>query len=82
MSEKCFTCRRANLNGTDIETLISSHLKTTDGLAVDWIGKNLYWTDTGTDVIEVAKLSGQYRRTLIKDDLDQPRAVAVYPQKG
>lgn len=26
---------------------MSSNLETTDGLAVDWIGRNLYWTDTG-----------------------------------
>lgn len=74
--------RCANLNGSVMDTVISSGLKTTDGLAVDWIGKNLYWTDTGMDVIEVAAVNGRYRRTLIREDLDQPRAIAVYPQKG
>ena len=39
--------RRANLNGTGVETVVSDNLKTTDGLAVDWLGRNLYWTDTG-----------------------------------
>ncbi len=39
--------RRANLNGTGMETVISKELTTADGIAVDWIAKNLYWTDTG-----------------------------------
>ena len=70
------------LNGTGVETVIQSGLKTTDGLAVDWLAANLYWTDTGTDVIEVARLNGEHRRTLISQDLDQPRAIALHPQKG
>lgn len=39
--------RRSNLDGTGPETIISKNLDTTDGLAVDWIGRNLFWTDTG-----------------------------------
>ena len=31
--------------------MISENLETTDGLAVDWIANNLFWTDTGIFVI-------------------------------
>ena len=41
-------CRRADLNGSSMETVISTELTTADGIGVDWIAKNLYWTDTGT----------------------------------
>ena len=40
--------RRADLNGSNMETVISTELTTADGIGVDWIAKNLYWTDTGT----------------------------------
>lgn len=40
-------CRRANFDGSESKVIVSSNLETTDGLAVDWIGRNLYWTDTG-----------------------------------
>jgi hypothetical protein len=33
-----------------------------DGVAVDWVARNLYWTDTGTDRIEVARLTGAFRK--------------------
>ncbi|XP_070199995.1 low-density lipoprotein receptor-related protein 4-like isoform X2 [Littorina saxatilis] len=75
--------RRATLNGSGwMETVVSKHLATTDGLAVDWIARNLYWMDSGRDVIEVARLDGSSRKTIIDEDLDEPRAVALFPQKG
>ncbi|KAM8806535.1 low-density lipoprotein receptor-related protein 2 [Eudromia elegans] len=53
-----------------------------DGLAVDWVGRHLYWTDAGTNRIEVAKLDGRYRKWLIFSLLDQPAAIAVNPKLG
>uniref|UniRef100_A0A8C3C9S1 Low-density lipoprotein receptor-related protein 2 n=1 Tax=Cairina moschata TaxID=8855 RepID=A0A8C3C9S1_CAIMO len=53
-----------------------------DGLAVDWVGRHLYWTDSGTNRIEVAKLDGRYRKWLIFSLLDQPAAIAVNPKSG
>ena len=32
-----------------------------DGIAVDWVGRNLFWTDSGTDRIEVSILNGTSR---------------------
>ena len=57
-------------------------LMTTDGLAVDAIGRKIYWTDTGTNRIEVANLDGSMRRVLIWQNLDSPRAIALYNEKG
>ncbi|XP_031410157.1 low-density lipoprotein receptor-related protein 2-like [Meleagris gallopavo] len=43
---------------------------------------HLYWTDAGTNRIEVAKLDGRYRKWLIFSLLDQPAAIAVNPKRG
>lgn len=74
--------RRANLDGSGMETVISQGLKTTDGLAVDWVARNMYWTDTGRNTIEVARLDGTSRKVLVNNSLDEPRAIAVFPSKG
>ncbi|MED6276189.1 Low-density lipoprotein receptor- protein 2 [Characodon lateralis] len=53
-----------------------------EGIAVDWVGRHIYWTDSGTNRIEVAKLDGRYRKWLIHTDLDQPAAIVVNPSLG
>lgn len=46
---------------------------------VSFILRHIYWSDSGTNRIEVAKLDGRYRKWLIHTDLDQPAAIAVNP---
>lgn len=43
---------------------------------------NIYWTDQGFDVIEVARLNGSFRYVVISQGLDKPRAITVHPAKG
>ena len=64
------------------EVLFSQNVQTPDGLAVDIVGRNLYWTDTGTDKLEVSKLDGSYRKALIASGLDQPRDIILDVNKG
>lgn len=59
-----------------------SGLVTTDGLAVDAEGRKIFWTDTGTNRIEVANLDGSMRKVLVWRNLDSPRAIALYHQMG
>ena len=42
----------------------------------------MYWTDTGTNRIEVSRLNGSARRVLIDENLDEPRAIVLDPTKG
>ena len=49
---------------------------------MDWLGRNIYWTDSWLDTIEVAMLNGSHRRTLISSDLVDPRAIIVDPPSG
>ncbi|GLH14008.1 Putative vitellogenin receptor [Gryllus bimaculatus] len=69
-----------NLSHTEV--IVSSNLTTPDGLAVDWIADNIYWTDAGRKVLEVARLDGTSRKTVIWEGLDEPRALAIFPRKG
>ena len=62
-----------------VEVLVHIDLDTPDGIAVDWINKKLYWTDTGNDMIEVADFDGNNRLQLVKAGLEEPRAIVVHP---
>ena len=62
--------------------VIASGMEQPDGLACDWIGEKIYWTDAETKRIEVSELDGSSRKVLIWGDLDQPRAIAVDPHQA
>lgn len=61
---------------------MGTSLESPAGLAVDWAGQNLYWTDAGNDRIEVSRLDGTLRSVLLWQDLDQPRDIVVDPRSG
>ena len=69
-------------NATSLKTLFHCNVQTPDGLAIDHVGRNIYWTDTGTNRIEVGRLDGTRRRVLIKEGLDQPRAIVLDEKNG
>ena len=46
---------RINTDGSGMEYVITTGLNRPHGIAVDWVGRNLFWTDMGTKLIEVNK---------------------------
>lgn len=52
------------------QVLHSSTVRNPDGLAIDWVGRNLYWCDKTTDTIEVSRLDGRYRLVLLREGLE------------
>uniref|UniRef100_A0A8D0H854 LDL receptor related protein 1 n=1 Tax=Sphenodon punctatus TaxID=8508 RepID=A0A8D0H854_SPHPU len=67
---------------TSFEVVIQYGLATPEGLAVDWIAGNIYWVESNLDQIEVAKLDGTMRTTLLAGDIEHPRAIALDPRDG
>lgn len=61
---------------------IVGDVRTPDCIAVDWVGRKIYWTDGDLNMIEVAELDGTNRMTLYSAGLDEPRAIAVDPSTG
>lgn len=53
-----------------------------EGLAVDHLRRVMFWTDSGLDKIERARLDGSERRVLFDTELVNPRAIAVDPVRG
>ena len=70
------------MNGSRLETIVDADLASADGLAFDWIAKNIYWSDSGRKAIEVCRYDGSSRKLLTNLDLDEPRALALFPDRG
>ena len=65
-----------------IETVVSVGLVRPEGIAVDWVTRKIYWTDSHSKLIEVVNLDGKQRSVLFWNNLDQPRAIVVDPSHG
>ncbi|NXW60451.1 NID2 protein, partial [Eurystomus gularis] len=77
------TISRAGLEpGAEPETVINSGLISPEGLAVDHLRRAIFWTDSGLDKIERARLDGSERRVLFDTELVNPRAITVDPVRG
>ncbi|KAE8293472.1 Low-density lipoprotein receptor-related protein 1 [Larimichthys crocea] len=76
------TISRAKRDQTWREDVVTNGIGRVEGITVDWIAGNIYWTDQGFDVIEVARLNGSFRYVVISQGLDKPRAITVHPVKG
>ena len=66
----------------DVKPIVKVGIWTAEGLAVDWIGKNVYWVDSLLDQIQVVNFEGTFSATVLKYDMHNLRALALDPTKG
>jgi hypothetical protein len=73
-----------SLDGTGLVTeLVTANIAAVDDLAIDWIGNNLYWTDSTWSRIEVMNLETLNRAELLRTGPNfNPRSIAVDPTKS
>ena len=69
--------QRANLDGSQVDDLVTSGLGSPTGLAVDLSGGKMYWTDRRTDRIQRANLDGSHVEDLVTSGLDKPNGLAL-----
>lgn len=62
--------------------MISYDMKTPDHIAIDWIARNIYWTESELDRIEVARIDGTSRKIIVSGKLEAPRGIVVDPADG
>ncbi|XP_050461828.1 nidogen isoform X3 [Cataglyphis hispanica] len=68
-------------NGSMAQTFIPK-VSSPEGLSVDWVSRNIFWTDSGKTTVEVASLVTKKRKVLVSDGLVNPRGIAVHPYRG
>ena len=65
-----------------IEQVVRTGIVDPSGLAIDWVGKKIYWTDSGSNSILVSEMNGQNKMTLISSGVDKPSSLVVDPSEG
>ena len=73
--------QRAELDGSDLRTLVTGLVKPRD-LALDRDGGRMYWTDSGSDKIQRAHLDGSHVEDLVTEGLKEPFGLALDPGGG
>ena len=69
--------QRANLDGSQVEDLITTGLSRPEGLALDGGRGKMYWTDWSTAKIQRANLDGSQVEDLITTGLGAPLGIAL-----
>lgn len=74
---------RMRLNGTKKESVKMLPEMNCEGLAIDWTGRNLFWTDEGLGTVNVFKLDDPTKqKVLITDKVYHPRSIVLDPKIG
>ena len=68
--------------GMEPQEVINTGLDLVEGLAYDWVGKNLYWLDSKLNTIEVSSENGSNRMVLVRENITQPRGMCLDPSPG
>ena len=82
--------RRIQVNGRNASEFVpTAVVGMPTGVAVDWMSRNLYWTNAKAGLIEVMRLDGDnhYRKVLLSNsgrrrDAAQPISIALDPLRG
>ncbi|XP_052829737.1 nidogen-1-like isoform X2 [Octopus bimaculoides] len=75
-----YTIRKMDTTG-NYSGIVVENVKS-EGIAIDWISRNMYWTDSRKKSVEVTKLDGTHRKTLFNTKISNPRGIVVDPIRG
>ena len=69
--------QRANLDGTNIQDLVTTGLEGPESIALDLTAKKMYWTDTAADKIQRANLDGTNVEDIPIPGVHEPEGIAL-----
>lgn len=72
---QALTISRSRIDGSNQSVVVSGELGSPDGVAVDSVAGNLYWTDPKADTISTARLDGSSRKVDLISVVPFPRDI-------
>jgi hypothetical protein len=72
----------SNLDGADFRTWNHSNIEKPEFLAIDYLGRNFYYSDSKKRLIGVCTIRGKYCQGVITSGVTNPRGIAVQPDQG
>ena len=76
------TISRLRLADGSTKEVILTDLGEVDDMAIEYETGLIYWTDYMHETIEVAGIDGSHRKTLIWENMANPRAIVVDARTG
>ena len=73
---------RLRLTDGSTREVILTGLGEVDDMAIEWETGLIYWTDYMHETVEVARIDGSHRKTLIWENIANPRAIVVDARTG
>ena len=75
---------RAEINkkDSDRKVVVGGKMGASDGIAVDWVYDNIYWTNGIRQTISVTNVDGSHIVDVVDEGLEKPRSLAVFPMGG
>lgn len=64
------------------ENLLASQNEGVEGLALDWVSKNLYYLDSRKGTLHVLRTEQPDYRKVLMTGLRRPRGIVVHPNRG
>jgi len=81
-SEQKIILNGKNENLSNKTNYLFLELGSSEGIAIDWVSRLIFWTDSSLKRLEVAKLDGSLRKVLLDKNIQNPRGIAVNPELG
>ena len=69
------------VDGSATQYVVSVGVETVEDLALDWVSRHIYFTDSGRKHIVACDFHGTLCAVVVSGQLDKPRALALYPEE-
>ncbi|XP_060556897.1 low-density lipoprotein receptor-related protein 2-like, partial [Ruditapes philippinarum] len=73
---------KSPIDTAEVSHVLANDIRSVEGISLDWISRNLYFTDFFAKTVSVMRLDEPDQRRVLLTGLGSPRSVVVHPARG